>query len=266
MSDNHSTDATESICRGYAARDPRIRYSRSERNRGAAWNFNHVLDVSRGRYFKWASSNDIHAPQYVSRCVEVLEARPEVVLCYPKSRLIDEDGAVISDFEDNLDLPWPQPARRFSEYLGRVRLCNAIFGLIRPEILRRTGRLGTYPGSDMVLLGELSLYGAFSEVPEYLFYRRQERQNLIRNQSVENWQEFFDPDTRGRIFMRTWRHQYEYLLATLRTPLPLVEKARVAGLIARVCITQRGDLARELGGAIMRLAGRRPGHGPAPMP
>ncbi len=258
ISDNHSTDRSEAICREYAARDPRIQYHRSERNRGAAWNFNRVLELSRGRYFKWASANDIHAPDFLIRCVEVLDARPEVVLCYPKTQIIDDDGSVVRNSEDNLDLPWREASRRFTEYVDRVRLCNAIFGLMRPEVLRRTGKIGAYPGSDVVLLGELTLHGAFAEVPEFLFYRRLERQNMVRNQSVEAWQEFYDPNTRGRIFMRTWRHQYGYLLATLRSPLPVSEKAYIASRIGRFCITQRRDLARELAGAAWKLAGRGP--------
>jgi glycosyltransferase involved in cell wall biosynthesis len=40
ISDNASTDATETICREYAARDRRIRYYRCNENHGAAWNFN----------------------------------------------------------------------------------------------------------------------------------------------------------------------------------------------------------------------------------
>ena len=43
ISDNHSTDATESICRDFAARDSRVRYHRSDKNRGVAWNFNQVF-------------------------------------------------------------------------------------------------------------------------------------------------------------------------------------------------------------------------------
>ena len=35
ISDNASTDETESICRSYAAGDPRVRYQRQEENRGA---------------------------------------------------------------------------------------------------------------------------------------------------------------------------------------------------------------------------------------
>ncbi len=266
VSDNHSTDATESICRDFAARDARIHYVRSDRNRGAAWNFNRVFELSHGRYFKWASSNDLHAPDCVRRCVEVLDARPEVVLCYPKTTIIDEGGAVVRQFEDNLDLPWPQAEKRFRAYLQQVRLCNAVFGLIRLEALRRTGRLGNYPGADVVLLAELTLHGTFSEVPEYLFFRRMERQNFVRDESLENWQEFFDPSSRGKIFMRTWRHQYEYFAATLRSPLPLPEKASVAAFIARSCIVHRGVLARELAMTISRLTGRNPVRETGPKP
>jgi GT2 family glycosyltransferase len=40
ISDNASTDRTETICREYAASDRRIRYYRNDRNLGAAVNFN----------------------------------------------------------------------------------------------------------------------------------------------------------------------------------------------------------------------------------
>lgn len=257
LSDNHSTDGTEAICRDYAARDPRIRYERSPVNQGAAWNFNRVLERASGHYFKWASSNDVHAPDFLARCVDVLDRRPEVVLCYSKTRLIDETGQVLRDAEDNLDLPWPEASRRFREFIARVRLSNPIFGVLRPEPLRRAGGLKNYPGSDVVLLGELSLHGVFFEVPEYLFQRRWERQNEVRNESVDNWQEFFDPATRGKMFLRTWRHQYEYLRAALRSPLSLAEKVRVAAFIGRDTVAQRGDLARELALVARRITTRR---------
>src|SRR6185436_16671018 len=48
VSDDASTDATPSICQRYAARDPRIRFVRAEQNRGAAWNFNRLVELARG--------------------------------------------------------------------------------------------------------------------------------------------------------------------------------------------------------------------------
>ncbi len=256
ISDNHSTDATEQICRDFAARDPRIRYVRHAENRGVAWNFNQAFHLSRGRYFKWASSNDIHEPQYIRRCLEVMESDAGAVLAYPKTSIIDEHGAVTGTYEDKLNLWWPQAPRRFREYLRRVGLCNALYGLMRPEILRRTALLGDYPGSDMIFLGELSFHGTFAEVPEFLFRRRYDPQSAIRNATLENWQQFFAPATRGKLVMRTWRHQFEYLKADLRSPLSPFDKARVGGIIARNFVSVRGAVLRELVGAARARASR----------
>jgi len=264
ISDNHSTDGTETICREVASRDARIRYSRAERNLGASWNFNQVFLQSRAPYFKWASSNDLHDPEYVSRCVDVLDARPEVVLAYAKARIIDEHGAVVRDAEDNLDLPWPDAARRLHEFLLRLRLCNPIFGVTRRSALLRTALIGNYPGSDVVLLGELTLHGRFHEVPERLFSRRLDRTNFVRDQSVENWQEFFDPDTTGKVFMRTWRHQYEFLMAALRAPLTVGERVRVVSALCRGYLTHRRELARELAAGATKTAQRTFRRRPAP--
>jgi glycosyltransferase involved in cell wall biosynthesis len=264
ISDNHSTDGTEAICREYASRDPRIRFTRAERNHGASWNFNRVVELSRGHYFKWASSNDLHAPEYVRRCVEVLDRRPEVVLAYAKATIIDGQGAFVDEAEDNLDLPSPDAARRLEQFLARLRLCNPVFGVTRRASLLRTGLIGNYPGSDVVLLGELALHGRFHEVPERLFSRRLDRTNFVRNESVENWQEFFDPDTTGRVFMRTWRHQYEFLMAALRAPITAGERARVVSMLCRGYLTHRHELARELADGATKTAQRAFRRGPAP--
>lgn len=258
ISDNHSTDATESICREYAARDRRVRYVRSDRNRGVAWNFNQTFRLAGGRYFKWASSNDIHEPSYVERCFRVLESDSRVALAYPRTRMIDDDGAVIRDYEDRLDLPWPDPARRFRAFLARVGLCNALFGLTRPEMLRQTRLLRDWMGADIVFLGELTLHGTFVEIPEVLFNRRQERANMERNKSLQSWQEFFEPGGSGKVPMSTWRHQFEYLMADFRSPISPRDKMRVAGTIARNCVALRRDLAMELAGAFRPRPSQRP--------
>src|SRR5207249_10009521 len=108
--DNASTDGTEAIARAYAGRDARVRYVRQERNLGPPRNYNHAFELSRGEYFRWFPSDDLAAPQSVARCVEVLDREPSVVLAYPKPTLIDEDGRVLRDYEDRLDLRSPAPA------------------------------------------------------------------------------------------------------------------------------------------------------------
>ena len=95
ISDNASTDRTGEICQEFAGKDARIRYSRFERNMGAARNFNQVFKLSSGKYFKWATHDDMIAETYLSRCVEVFEnGPPDLVLVYPRTVLIDEDGAI----------------------------------------------------------------------------------------------------------------------------------------------------------------------------
>ena len=48
LCDNASTDSTEAICREYAARDPRVRYHRNEKNIGATGNYCRVVELARG--------------------------------------------------------------------------------------------------------------------------------------------------------------------------------------------------------------------------
>src|SRR5688572_7662493 len=89
ISDNGSTDRTQEICRAYAIKDRRVRYFRSATNRGAAWNFNNVFALSSGKYFKWAAHDDICAPEFLERCLEVLECDPGIVVCFPKTMQMD---------------------------------------------------------------------------------------------------------------------------------------------------------------------------------
>src|SRR3954471_2621746 len=95
ISDNASTDATESIARAYAARDPRIRYVRHPRNRGSAFNHTYVIREARGEFFKWASDDDLYAPELLERCVAALDARPEIVLAHAWTAFINEAGEII---------------------------------------------------------------------------------------------------------------------------------------------------------------------------
>jgi len=93
LSDNASTDATEEICRGYETQDPRVRYFRSPTNRGAAWNYNNTVHMANSsEYFKWAAHDDTCAPEYLRKCVEVLDRDPEVVLCHTTTIDIDAQG------------------------------------------------------------------------------------------------------------------------------------------------------------------------------
>lgn len=89
ISDNASTDATEQICREYAAQDKRISYSRNQQNIGASANFNRVFKLSSGEYFKWSAADDLHASDFLAKCVEILDRDRSVVLCHSQVQIIN---------------------------------------------------------------------------------------------------------------------------------------------------------------------------------
>jgi glycosyltransferase involved in cell wall biosynthesis len=139
ISDNASTDETEEICRAYSAGDPRIRYLRQETNRGAAWNYNSLVGAAAGRYFKWATHDDVHAPTYVERCLEALrEGGDRVALAYPRTRIIDEHGEFLRDYIDGLDARQSTPHERLRSLVAHLDMGNPMFGLTQRSTLQRT--------------------------------------------------------------------------------------------------------------------------------
>lgn len=193
LCDNGSTDQTQSICTAFAARDPRVRYHRSDRNLGAAANFNTAFRLARGQYFKWAAHDDLHAPAYLAQCVAALDRDPAAVLAHADTVVVDHKGKAVpvrendAPDDDAPDAPQylrmhlydpqraldsPDPAVRLREMLTRTKWCFEIFGLMRADALRRTPLQLNFYGSDKVLLAALALQGPFCRIAEPLFSRR----------------------------------------------------------------------------------------------
>ncbi len=189
VSDNASTDGTAAICRAYAARDQRIRYTRLETNMGAGPNFNRVFGFCRSPYFKWMCHDDVLAPEWLARCVALLDSDPHAVLAHTAVRMIAEDGRplkvrpadgrVIDARGKPLLAVEPlhlaegeRPEDRFRDALRRSTWCTAGLGLVRAEALRRTHLHGDFYGSDFVLLAELALLGRFRQDEEPLTLKR----------------------------------------------------------------------------------------------
>lgn len=224
ISDNASTDKTEKICREYADKDPRILYYRNEQNIGASQNFNRVFHLSRGEYFKWAAHDDVLAPTFLEKCIQVLDSDSSIVLCYPKTKVINQKG----DFFDSDELyvkltnaniglnpDWPIVSQRFGKLICLNHSCYPIFGVIRKSSLKNTPLIDRYAGSDRVLLARLSLLGRFYEIPEYLFFlRRHSQQSInINSRSMHLYNIWHDPAKQGKIAFPHWKLSIEYLIA-----------------------------------------------------
>jgi glycosyltransferase involved in cell wall biosynthesis len=257
ISDNGSTDRTEEICRAFADRDDRVRYVRSEVNHGLSWNWNTLIAGARGTYFKCAAHDDLHARDNLLRTTEVLDERPDVVLCYPKTMDIDAEGRELGVHPDNLDLQEPTAHERLAHLLRDMRFCNPIFGLMRTEVLRSTGWMRPYGKADRVLLAEMSLRGKYVEVPEILFYRR-----LFSGRSLEKYAASADLDQ----FMHAstvrptgypWTRLFAAHVGAIgRAPLPAAERVRCFAAFLREWRFYRGA-ADEFQAGFGRLVRRR---------
>lgn len=229
ITDNASTDATAGICRRYAARDSRIRFYQNERNVGAAANYNRAFRLSRAPLFKWAPHDDLYASSYLQRCVSYLETSPSrVVLCYPKTRLIDEQGAELGEFEDSMDIRDAAGPQRLARLMrDSTNWCHPVVGVIRADVLRTTRLIGGHAGADHVLLAELVLRGEFHELPERLFYRRIHRgqsPSLQANSTPEERAAWFDGGEEERITLPRLRLLFEHLQAIRQAPLSRKER------------------------------------------
>lgn len=177
--DNASTDATESICREYVARDPRVRYSRNERNLGAGPNFERAFDLSRGHYFRWAAHDDLQEPDLLGKCVEALDRNPDAVLCQSRVRIIDDASNTMGFYDSGLGDK--SGADLFGTIVLTQHWCTDIFGLVRSEVIREIrdsrkpgeGIFRAFHGSDEIVLAEIAMFGGFVKVDEPLFLNRE---------------------------------------------------------------------------------------------
>jgi glycosyltransferase involved in cell wall biosynthesis len=187
ISDNASTDRTADICAQFARRDPRLRYYRNSTNIGAHRNFNRVFSLGQGKYSVAMSHDDVFEATHFEKCLRVLEADPNVVLCQSDTVPIGPDGRSLAfdrkvgayvDFNGFTLPPYqrhlaeqPDAVSRFADLLKRGN-CSYDSGIIRRNALVRTGLWRDFYGSAGVMLMELALQGRFSMLDEKLFLQR----------------------------------------------------------------------------------------------
>jgi glycosyltransferase involved in cell wall biosynthesis len=243
ISDNASTDRTEEICGRYLAKDPRIRYFRNETNIGGANNENRTFLLSNGEYFRWAADDDVCAPALIDKCVEVLDRDPSVVLCYSMITEIDENGDPLRTMSQPKGVS-QEPHERFRDLARNDHKCEATYGLMRAEVLRKTRLQKNYTDSDRTLLAELSLYGRFFEIQEPLFYKRYHQRNTYV--SMRARMAWFNPALKGKIVFPFWMQFFDYLTVIKRAPLPMQEKARCYASMIRWLADHGKNLAGDL--------------------
>jgi glycosyltransferase involved in cell wall biosynthesis len=259
ISDNASTDDTERICRRFAAADSRIRYVRRNENIGGPANFRYVFSLCTGAYHKWSTADDYWHPHFLREAVGVLDANPGVVLCYPKTRLVDATGAALEDYADDLDLDNESPRERFLELYRRIGLCNAHLGLIRRSAMLRTRLIATHPVSDVDFLGEMALRGKFHVLPEIRFFRRfHPASSSWARDDAGHQLAYYAPQSKSGSRVGTWKRFAFQFGMIARSSISLRDKLGLGGDLLRWMRWSRSTLLHE---AQAQLLGRWPARG-----
>jgi glycosyltransferase involved in cell wall biosynthesis len=253
--DNASTDGTQQICEAHAARDPRIRYARNERNLGAIGNFNRAVGLTHAPLFKWAAHDDLYAPTYLAKCIEILDAHPDAVLAHSGSAFIGEDGepfawdaaqaAYIDPHTGERQRPddpgigsAARPAERLWQVLSGARWGTHMFGIVRRPMLERTKLLENFVSSDRAFLAELALLGRFQVCEERLFMKRFHREvSWALNQ--RELRAFLSTSDKG--YSRRARQLQAFFRAPSNKPISMVEKAVCLGMVAAHCVKISGQ-------------------------
>jgi hypothetical protein len=180
-------------------------------------NHNLLVGEARGAYYKWASHDDLYAPELLEKCVLELDAHPEVVLVHAWDAVIDDTGRVVREVPYRLDTDNPDPAARLRSLL-RTPGGNDFYGVMRTDMLRRVGGHNTYYNADRTFMAKVLLQGPFLQVPEVLYHRRDHEGRATRAGSHRARAAVLDPRRANR----------------LRHPMPVMYAEYVLGFFVAI--------------------------------
>ena len=243
ITDNASTDRTEEICRKFADADPRVRYYRNKRNIGGARNQAIAVELSRGRYVRLSAHDDRIATTHLEECVAVLEKQPDVIIAFTGTVEINEVGDVVRQYRSTRGTA-DRPSRRFRELMFRDHNCDAIYGVIRSDVLRGVRPMENFIDADKVFLCRLAFHGRFVSIDRPLFYKRFHLKNW-----VGNWRDrmaWYNPDAKGKATFPNWLELFSFINAVVTAPIPLLARLRCGATLVHWVVRYTPNLAKDL--------------------
>lgn len=253
IADNASTDGTEALCKTYVAKDSRVRYHRNPENIGLSNNFNRAFELSRGKYFKWTSCSDTIAPNFVEKCVDVLEQRLEVILVYPGTCLFETNPNDGVSSRDSFNLDIESAYDRFVRYVREVKLNNIMHGVYRSDKLRATRGYNKFVGADYNLLAEYVLLGRVVQLPDVLLFRRMTPETFTGYLSYQKGVELYDPNKGGELAFHELIKALDFFVIAVRAPVGIKDRLRLVAFSARLAYWNRRTLIGEFAAGLRAL-------------
>ncbi len=174
VSDNASTDDTADVVAAFD--DPRVSYTRLERNIGLHGNLSRCLTLGSAPYVTILQDDDFLLPGSLAEKVAVLDAHPEVAVVHSRFHYVDATGAVV-----RADVDWTgrrvDPVEPGAVFCERAMEANCRINLTA-AVMRREAVAGDAfeesdgAQADVGLWLRVSQRGAVAFVPRTLSVRR----------------------------------------------------------------------------------------------
>lgn len=185
--DDVSSDETEAAVR--AAADSRVRYMRNEANLGVPENLNEAFSRARGEYVILFEDHDLLHPDFVSRCVELLEVHPSISFVATGLTTISEESVPLESYLEAI--PRVTDGRWLLRRLLRRTTCPfSVTTVVRKSALAGLDpifdtKYGWY--ADQNLWMRLAVRGDFGYIREPLLYmRRRENDHPLSDKVWES--------------------------------------------------------------------------------
>lgn len=172
--ENGSTDGTMPVLQTYAARHPAIHIKRNRCNTGPIANIQRAFWFGDADYVMPKTSDDLIAPDYVERLMDVLLSFPDCAMCHAASLVFtgDDQPAYRYPADQDLQAVGPDPVARARHVMQRYTTAPSFWGIYRRSAVDQLSAIRYRSGFDHAVLAELALYGEIRHVPEPLYWRR----------------------------------------------------------------------------------------------
>lgn len=176
ISDNASSDRTQMICKEYARKDRRIRYIRQEKNIGPLNNFQFVLGQAKGKYFMWASDDDIWYKDFIKILLNFLIRNDDNVVAICNYIYFGDGVKVTKRLTVKKNMSKIERVINFLDTYQET-LAPLYYGLFQRRVLLEVGGVHEdarpyYKAGDSVTMFKVLLLGGFIHVNKVLFKKR----------------------------------------------------------------------------------------------
>jgi glycosyltransferase involved in cell wall biosynthesis len=169
ISDNGSTDETESLCQHYQLKDDRIIYIKQPLNIGATDNFNYLLGVAKGELFMWLADDDWLDEDYVDKCVSCIQSQLGYSLVAGSCSFYSHGKLFSDSVHTNVEQDYSQ--ERTVSYYRQVEDNSCFYGVMNTSDLRRLGGVKNVMGGDLLLISGIAYLGKIKTIPNTNIHR-----------------------------------------------------------------------------------------------